>query len=544
MNEAAPIPTGPSAKGRDAPGERNSLGAVLDQAFAPGRPTPADFAERVAKLAFELTGARSLTLLPEDVDAPTLATLGVAAQPDAEKDLARRALAEDRVAVRPPFALAVALPAPDGGRIALAVEMPPGNQVLASLAFERLELLRAICREKAATPSPISQAALEHAAAVAAGDWDRAQALVDALSAGAAGATCSLLAFEGAVVVSGQPNMAPRASLPSDLRARALAAVKQTEPADGLRLLGGSKPSHALILDGAEGYLDRIGAPLAAVFAGAAATPSWTRRHRKRLRAAAVAALLVVIGLVPIGDGVNLPATVSALEARIVTAPFDGRVAELPVRQGDSVKAGETLLLRMDPSELELALAEARAELAGAITRRDSLRGRANAADRRDADFTVRRETLRVKALTEKIALADVMAPIDGVVQGEDLSARRGAFIGLGGEIMRVIDPTGLRIEVAVSSRARARIAEGAAATFRADAAPNAPVETSVEAIAVSPLAEGPEPVYPALTAALAEADGLRPGMRGVARFEFDDAPLALILWRRLRDWALLTFWL
>lgn len=546
MTGDAPATPAADAAAAKAAAGANSLGNVLERLFAASGGERADFVERLGRLAFDLTGARHLTVFAEDADAAPLHTFGAGGQDDLDRDLVRRALAEDRVVASPPFAIAVSLPTAHFGRVALAASMPPGNPVLASLAYERLELLRAVCRERAlAEAAALSDAVLEDAAAVAAGDWERAQTLVEALSAAAGGAVCSLIEVGGRrLAVSGRADLPPRASLPDDLRRRGDAARKRSEPAAGELLLGAPAPTHILLIEGADAYLAAVAGPLAAVFAGAGRKPSWSRRYRAPLRAGAVAAALALIGLVPVGDGVNLPATVAVVNARIVTAPFDGRIAEVLAREGEAVTAGETVLLRMDTSELDLTLAEARADLAGALTRRDSLRGRANAADRRDAEFAVRRESLKVEAIRQKIALAAVTAPIDGIVQGQDLAARQGAFIGLGGEILRVVDPSDLRVELAIGARARARIAVGDAATFRADAAPALGVPIALASVAVSPEAEGPDPVYPALSAPLAAAGALRPGMQGVARVDFDDAPLGLILWRRLRDWTILTFWL
>lgn len=536
--------TGPVAA-RTADGA-NSLGGVLERLFASDDGERADFVQRLGRLAFDLTGARYLTVFSDDIDAPPLHGFGAGGQGDLDRELAARALAEDKVVASPPFAIAVCLPTARFGRVVLAASMPPGNTVLASLAYERLELLRAICRERAlAKASAVSERVLEDAAAVASGDWERAQALVDALSASAGGAVCSLLEFSGArLAMSGQIDLPLRASLGEDIKRRGVDARKRSEPAPGERLLGAPNPSHMLLIEGPDAYLAAVAPPLAAVFTGAGRRASWTRRHRGKLRAGAAVCLLALVGLIPVGDGVNLPAAVAVVNARIVTAPFDGRIADVQVREGDAVIGGQTVLLQMDTSDLDLSLAEARAGLTGALTRRDSLRGRANAADRRDAEFAVRRESLKVEAIRQKIARAKVTAPIDGVVQGQDLAAQQGAFIGLGGEILRVVDPNALRIEVAIDARARARIATGDDAAFRADSAPATAVPITLASVAVSPEAEGPDPIYPAFSQPLAAPGSLRPGMQGVARVEFDDAPLALIMWRRLRDWAILTFWL
>lgn len=540
--DAPPEPAKP-ARDREA---GKSLASALDAAFSVEAAAQAAFPERIGRLAFELTGARAVTVVSDAPGQAPLHAFGMGGQTDQDEELARRAFAEGRVVSRPPDAIAFATETPTGMRFALIAVMPPGNAVLASLAFERMEFLHALCRSQdreraSALPAPV----LQDAAATASGDWERAQALADGLSRTAGGAVVAIVALANdSVVISGRGDLPARADLPASYRTRAQAAAAQPTPAPGVRLLGAPAASYALFVDAPEPLVDALANPVVSVFAGAANRPGWRRKGRTTVKVAAVALVLAAIGAIPIGDGVNLPATAKAVSARIVTAPFDGRIAEILVREGDAVTAGETVLMRMDRSELETMLAEARAEVSAAATRRDSLRGRANAADRREAEFDVRREALKAKALEDKLALAEVRATIDGVVQGDSLGARSGAFVGLGGEIMRVIDPRQIQIETAVSPKARARIAAGDTATFRADSAPNDAIEIQLINISASPLEEGPDPIYPALSAPLENAEALRPGMQGVARFSFDDAPLALVMWRRLRDWALLTFWL
>ncbi|MEL6267778.1 MAG: HlyD family secretion protein, partial [Pseudomonadota bacterium] len=137
-------------------------------------------------------------------------------------------------------------------------------------------------------------------------------------------------------------------------------------------------------------------------------------------------------------------------------------------------------------------------------------------------------------------------APIDGVVSGADLDTLPASFVGLGTPLVEIVDPAALYVVTEVSPRTRARLGTESGAVFRADARPGAPVEITLGRPAVAPDGEPPAVSYRADSPPLpAEAAaGLAPGMQGVTRVSFGRTPLALLVWRRVRDWALLTFWL
>ncbi|MEM6549799.1 MAG: HlyD family efflux transporter periplasmic adaptor subunit [Pseudomonadota bacterium] len=528
--------------------EAMSLADALDRVFAPGRDPEAPFAQRLVGLLAALTNAKSVVAF-EDPKADPVARVGQPSDLQPDRTAATLCLAEGR-ALANAGRLAAPIDQPSGPRLGVSLAMSVGNSMLASLAHERVEMVRKLCTlHVQAANVPAMAEILRHAYAVASGHWGRAQSLVDAIAGITEARSVSLLALRvgrvDRIAIAGQPEISTRSLAKFEAQERLGRALRDPDVEPGLLLLPSAAPTHALVLDG--GALPGpIEAALKELFAESSAWASLWQKIWRRLRWALAAAAIAALGALPVTDGVNLPATVTAMSHRIVTAPFDGRLQAIHVREGDRVDAGKTVLATMDTRRMELELAEARGDLRAAITRRDDARGTRNAADLREAEIEAEQASLRLQALSERMVNAEILAPIGGLVLGADLERKAASYIGLGATILEVIDPGVLRIDSGVSPRARARLSAGMVATFRPDAAPTTVVETALETIAVAPEGRGAQVTFLSRSPALMAEDAaqLRPGMQGVTRVVFEDVPLALLVWRRVRDWALLTFWL
>ena len=216
------------------------------------------------------------------------------------------------------------------------------------------------------------------------------------------------------------------------------------------------------------------------------------------------------------------------------------------MREGECVIGGQTFMAIMDAGPLEAEMAQGRADLSAAIARRNSAHDQRNVAELSETEIDAERAAIRMRSLEEQLARAQIIAPIDGLVRSEELDTRASSFIGLGGVILEVIDPATLRIDVDITTRARGRLSQSAKGVFRPDAAPTLKTAFKMSSIAVAPDIVGQTVIYRGHSTALPArtAVALQPGMRGVSRFEFEEIPLASLIWRRVRDWALLAFWL
>ena len=205
----------------------------------------------------------------------------------------------------------------------------------------------------------------------------------------------------------------------------------------------------------------------------------------------------------------------------VISSPEGGRLAALPFEVGDRFLAGD-LLAEMEAPELaaELAVARARSDRAAAavaraeavLTEARAVEDRAErlaergagtrtgheeagfAAERARLDLDLARQdariaTLEVARLEDDLARRRLTAPFDGVVV--ERLATPGALVpsGMGGDpleggVLRILDPSALKVVVDVAETRIGAIKPGQAATAALDADPDRPLAMRVEAIA------------------------------------------------------------
>ena len=174
---------------------------------------------------------------------------------------------------------------------------------------------------------------------------------------------------------------------------------------------------------------------------------------RAGLLAAGLAALATLLNFaVPLRPAVEAPGLVAYVEATTLRAEAAGFVAEVAVRRGDRVTAGE-LLLRLENPELANEAAQVATDMAAmeveatkALTLGDLETESARRASR--VLLAGRLEDLR----RQEASLA-VYAPHDGVVVASDLLAWQGAWMKRGEDLGEIADPAQLRFEISIPER-------------------------------------------------------------------------------------------
>ncbi len=146
---------------------------------------------------------------------------------------------------------------------------------------------------------------------------------------------------------------------------------------------------------------------------------------------------LLAITIVPIPGRVSGEGEVTPARFRIIPAPYQGRLAEVLVRPGDSVSEGDVLAL-MDVRDLRLELAQARnerarlqAEYNAYMSGRDMARAAITSARIDELDP-------QIELLEYQIADATIVSPLSGHVSRGDNESLLGA----------VVDPTTPLFEV------------------------------------------------------------------------------------------------
>jgi multidrug resistance efflux pump len=257
----------------------------------------------------------------------------------------------------------------------------------------------------------------------------------------------------------------------------------------------------------------------------------------------AFALLLALFLVFAEGDfRVSAKTVVEGAVQRAAVAPFEGFIAEAPVRAGDTVRAGQ-LLVRLEDRDLRLERVKLVAE------RDQQLRKYHDALAKHDRPAAgilmaqAGQSAAQIALVDEKIARTRVTAPSDGVVVSGDLSQLLGSPVEQGKLLFEIAPLDAYRIILKVDDRDIAFVVNGQHGRLVLSGLGGDPLRFQVSKVTpVSTPQEGHN--YFRVEAQLESPRiGVRPGMEGVGKIIVDHRKLAWIWTRGLIDWMRITFW-
>jgi biotin carboxyl carrier protein len=266
-------------------------------------------------------------------------------------------------------------------------------------------------------------------------------------------------------------------------------------------------------------------------------------RHPTLKMGVAFALLLALFLVFAEGDfRVSAKTVVEGAVQRAAVAPFEGFIAEAPVRAGDTVRAGQ-LLVRLEDRDLRLERVKLVAE------RDQQLRKYHDALAKHDRPAAgilmaqAGQSAAQIALVDEKLARTRVTAPSDGVVVSGDLSQLLGSPVEQGKLLFEIAPLDAYRIILKVDDRDIAFVVNGQHGRLVLSGLGGDPLQFQVSKVtSVSTPLEGHN--YFRVEAQLeAPRIGVRPGMEGVGKIIVDHRKLAWIWTRSLIDWMRITFW-
>ena len=138
-----------------------------------------------------------------------------------------------------------------------------------------------------------------------------------------------------------------------------------------------------------------------------------------------------------------------------ISSRLSGYIRELPVREGDHIKAGD-VLVRVDPVSARQGVVQAEADLADAKADRDRYEElfKAGAVSKQQLDrIRLRYKVARsqVEQARNQLSYAEVRSPVDGVVVEKRMN--KGDLASLGASILVLEDPSSLLVETYASEQ-------------------------------------------------------------------------------------------
>lgn len=324
--------------------------------------------------------------------------------------------------------------------------------------------------------------------------------------------------------------------------------------AGGFLLLARDKPFSQADLELLQEWVDAWISHYAVLQPRASVHTLFNRRHvlsrpkRWAIRAG-VAAVLVVLALIPVRLSVLAPAELIPLDPAVIRAPMDGVIEKVNVDPNERVRAKQPLF-EFDRVSLEnqLQVAERALSTIQAEYRRNAQRAvfdPENKAALSVLQSQIAERQVEVTYLKELNQRSTVSTPRAGVVLFDDATELLGRPVVTGEKIMVVADEQRSQVEAWVSPADMIRFNPGSEVSLYLAADPIHPVKARVKYVAH--MAEyRPDGMYAYRVRALLDDEPgqvqPRVGLKGTARIQGES--VSLIYWIVRRPWAALRSWI
>lgn len=260
------------------------------------------------------------------------------------------------------------------------------------------------------------------------------------------------------------------------------------------------------------------------------------------------AALALVLGAMWFAFGtmryrVDVPVVVVPDDARLLSMPFDGVLAEVLVVEGDTVREGD-VLCRLDPRALRTRQEELEAELAVAHRQHDQAMAERKPVDARLAEAQLDLIRARMGLLAEQRERTVIRSPLDGIVVEGDLRQFVGATLARGDTLFRVSPPDRWRLELEIPQHSVADIGAPLRGVFASHARPEEVYSFQVARLLPNAVERSTRTVYVAEAVITARNTWIRPGMEGTAKVDVGERRVFWVALHRIIDYLRIHLWL
>jgi multidrug resistance efflux pump len=287
------------------------------------------------------------------------------------------------------------------------------------------------------------------------------------------------------------------------------------------------------------GLLRRLGNWAAGLAMAVVGRTAW----RLKVVAALLAAGLVVAAMVPSGHRPGFSARVEAAERRVVSAPFDGFIAEAPHQLGDAIAAGD-LVVAMEDADLRLRLEETRSELAEISAELQAARAQRDQAQVRLLEARRAQAEVRRDLIARQLELSRFRARRDAVVVGGDAWRRLGDRVRLGEPLLELAEAESFRVRAFVDEDWVADVPADATGEVLLTAYPERPIPVRLAQVGSDPVDRDGVNTFP-VRFEFAEPPDMRvlDGMRGIVRVDVGERSVLAAYSRGAVRWIKRTLW-
>ena len=223
---------------------------------------------------------------------------------------------------------------------------------------------------------------------------------------------------------------------------------------------------------------------------------------------------LLLLSIWPVSYRVRCSAVVRPLESRVVAIPFEATLSEALVEPGDSVKAGDVLMI-LDGRPLRLELDAIDAQIAQAAKKADVAAYGGKVAEAQQARMHARELSRRRDLLTDRLSKLRVTSPIDGIVVNGDLKRSIGAPMETGQAVFEIAPLSKMAIELEIPEFDIGYVSDESVSRIRLTASQAGTIEKPIDQLFPAAELRDGKNVFVARVDVQNKDHALRPGMRG-----------------------------
>jgi Barrel-sandwich domain of CusB or HlyD membrane-fusion len=261
-----------------------------------------------------------------------------------------------------------------------------------------------------------------------------------------------------------------------------------------------------------------------------------------KVSAGATVIALMVLLLVPVPDRITANTVIEGQQRRMVTAPFDGFLAQSWVRPGERVEKGQKLA-KLDDRESILEQARFESERDQATGKLRQATSDHDAAAMVLATAELRQAEAQLALVQTRLERSTLTAPITGLVAAGDWAHQIGSRIETGRDMFEIDSTDSFRVILHVPDRDIAKVRKGQNGSLRLTGQPNVAFPFVVNA--VTAMAEVHDGVngFRVEAAWQGQVPALSPGMQGIGKIEVGQANLLTIWSRESINWLRMKLW-
>jgi RND family efflux transporter MFP subunit len=254
--------------------------------------------------------------------------------------------------------------------------------------------------------------------------------------------------------------------------------------------------------------------------------------------------LLLVMLFVQVPYRVEASAQLITDSTRLLTSQNDGRLLDVLVDVGDTVKQGQPLA-KLDTTDLQQQLAEVQSEIQRYASEEDKARAGGALAEMQVAQARRLQSEARLMRVAYFLQQARTEAPFDGVVVEGERRNLLGSSVKRGDKLFRIAQVRDLYVVLQVPEHAIRDLRSDAQAELLLLSQPDQPIRLKVSSFVPMAQVKGEEGNQFVLKAQILDpvAPWWRPGMTGLAKIDAGSRNIFWVLFHRTIDKLRLWLW-